>query len=291
MAYTNINGIKVHYQTIGSGPPILMMAPGGLDSNIERWSTSGVWTELRPLETITDKYTCIVYDRREAGKSGGKVERITWSTYANEAKGLLDHLGIERAFVLGGCLGCSVAIAFAAADPECILGLLLHWPVGGARWRAFGLKRFRAHLDYVNENGLDAVVRLSRAGGNFLSSDMSLVAAGPWCSTIANDEKFAREFADMDPERYAALVDVMGRTLFDRDTAPGAESEELMALKVPALIIPGNDQAHATSAARYLEECLPQAKYHDIPLDEQTPDRVREWILDFLDAHAASAAG
>jgi len=42
--------------------------------------------------------------------------------------GLLDHLGIQRAFVLGGCLGCSTATAFGAAYPEATLGLLLHWP-------------------------------------------------------------------------------------------------------------------------------------------------------------------
>jgi hypothetical protein len=82
------------------------------------------------------------------------------------------------------------------------------------------------------------------------------------------------------------MVMLMGRTLFDRDTATGPEPEELMALKVPSLIIPGADPAHATSAVRYLQECLADAVYHDVPAPDQTPDLVRRWITDFLDAHA-----
>jgi len=115
MAYAEINGIKIHYEVYGSGPALLLMAPGGFDSTIEKWSTSGVWSGVRPLETLSQDYTCIAYDRREAGLSGGRVERVSWNTYALEAKGLLDHLGIQKAFIMGGCMGCSTAAAFAVA--------------------------------------------------------------------------------------------------------------------------------------------------------------------------------
>jgi hypothetical protein len=49
---------------------------------------------------------------------------------------------------------------------------------------------------------------------------------------------------------------VTGRTMYDRDTAPGAEPEELRVMKIPALIISGNDPAHATSAAQSLAGAL-----------------------------------
>jgi hypothetical protein len=74
----------------------------------------------------------------------------------------------------------------------------------------------------------------------------------------------------------------MGRALFDRDTAPGAEPEDLLRLDVPALIIPGRDAAHATSAARYLEECLPRAGYWDVPVAEQTEEAVNARVEEFL---------
>jgi pimeloyl-ACP methyl ester carboxylesterase len=54
-------------------------------------------------------------------------------------------------------------------------------------------------------------------------------------------------------------------TLYDRDTAPGAEPEELQKLRIPTLVIPGDDPFHATSAAQYLAMQLPQSEYWDAP--------------------------
>jgi hypothetical protein len=81
----------------------------------------------------------------------------------------------------------------------------------------------------------------------------------------------------------------MARTVFDRDTAPGAEPEDLLRLDIPALVIPGQDAAHATSAARYLEECLPRAEYWDVPAAEQTEAVAPLRIMEFLDQASAAA--
>ena len=286
MPYAVINGINIRYEVRGSGAPLLMMAPGGFDSTIEKWTTSGIWADMKPLETLTSRYTCIAYDRREAGLSGGKVERVSWTTYAHEAKGLLDVLGISQAFVLGGCMGCSTATAFGVTYPEATLGLLLHWPVGGVRWRQNGLDRFQSHVEYVRGNGLAAVVSLARRSGSFWAEPK----AGPWASTICADESFAATFADQDQARYLAMVSLMGQTLFDRDTATGPDPIELMALQVPSVIIPGADAAHSTSAARYLQECLQGSLYHDVPVAEQTPDAVRRWIIEFIESNAVVEA-
>ncbi len=87
----------------------------------------------------------------------------------------------------------------------------------------------------------------------------------------------------MDVNHYKEIVAAMPRTLLDRDTAPGAEPEDLLRLDVPALIVPGKDMAHSTSAARYLEECLPQSEYWDILPDDQTEENVPARLLEFLD--------
>jgi hypothetical protein len=54
-------------------------------------------------------------------------------------------------------------------------------------------------------------------------------------------------------------------------------------LDIPALVVPGQDAAHATSAARYLEECLPRAKYWDVPVAGQTEATVPKRVTEFLD--------
>ena len=76
------------------------------------------------------------------------------------------------------------------------------------------------------------------------------------------------------------------RTLFDRDTSPGAEPEQLFRLEIPALIVPGKDESHATSAARYLEECLPKSEYWDVPPEQQTEANAPARLLEFLSRSA-----
>jgi pimeloyl-ACP methyl ester carboxylesterase len=63
MPYATLDGIKTNYQVTGSGMPLLMLAPGGFDSSIMRWSASGAWQELLPLNALVDQFQVIAYDR------------------------------------------------------------------------------------------------------------------------------------------------------------------------------------------------------------------------------------
>jgi len=49
------------------------------------------------------------------------------------------------------------------------------------------------------------------------------------------------------------------------------------------LVVPGRDKSHATSAARYLEECLPRAEYWDVAVADQTEKTAPARLLEFLD--------
>src|SRR6185436_5134466 len=115
---TTIDGMTTQYDVLGSGPPLLLMSPGGFDATIDRWRTQGIYARLKLLDHLPRRYTCIVYDRRESGESGGRVEPITWAHYVAQAAGLLDELKIDRAHIMGACMGCSPAIAFGVMHPE-----------------------------------------------------------------------------------------------------------------------------------------------------------------------------
>jgi hypothetical protein len=84
-----IDGIVTRYEVIGSGPPLLMYAPSGFNAVIEAWSTLGVYQKIKLLDHLPAHFTCILFDRRECGQSGGWVELITWSHYVAQGKGLL----------------------------------------------------------------------------------------------------------------------------------------------------------------------------------------------------------
>lgn len=280
-----IDGIPTRYEVMGSGPPLLMYAPGGFDATVEKWSTLGVYARIKPLDHLPKKYTCIVFDRRECGESGGRVERVTWGHFVAQGKGLLDHLNIQRAHLMGGCMGCSPVIAFGVAHPETVLSMILYWPVGGARYRISGQQRFAEHLTFVRQHGLEQVVALVTREGKPFNADPR---GGPWASVIRRDHAFAQAYAKQDLAQYQRIVDAMCRALLDRDTAPGAEPEDLLKLEIPALVIPGRDPSHATSAARYLEECLPKAQYWDALPDAQTEGTAPVRILEFLDQVGAA---
>ncbi len=284
MPITSIDGIPTRYEILGSGPPLLMFSPGGFDATIEAWAARGAYAQTKPLEHLSRSYTCIVFDRRESGSSGGRVERITWGHYVAQGKGLLEHLAIERAHLMGGCMGCSPVIAFAAAYPEAVSGLVLYWPAGGPKYRLSSRQRFAEHLAFVHREGLEAVVALACASGKPFGTDPRV---GPWAAVIRNDPQFAARYAAQDVEAYKLIVIGTERSLFDRDTTPGAEPEDLLRLDIPALIIPGHDRSHATSAARYLEECLPRAEYWDSAVAEQTEARTSARIVEFLAAASA----
>ena len=64
MATAVIDGITTRYEVVGSGEPLLMFSPGGFDATIEKWSTQGVYARIKPVEHLSKKYTCIVFDRR-----------------------------------------------------------------------------------------------------------------------------------------------------------------------------------------------------------------------------------
>ena len=99
---------------------------------------------------------------------------------------------------------------------------------------------------------------------------------------IHRDPVFASEYIRHDPDQYVKVVNAIRDSLFDRDTSPGAEPEDLFRVNVPALVVPGRDKSHATSAARYLEECLPRAEYWDVAVDDQNEETVPPRIIEFL---------
>jgi pimeloyl-ACP methyl ester carboxylesterase len=285
VATTVIDGISTRYEVEGSGPPLLMFSPGGFGAELGNWRSFGIYRQLQLLGYLPAAYTCVMFDRRESGQSGGRVERVAWSDYAAQGRGLLDHLGLDRAHLIGGCVGCSAVASFAVRYPKRTLSVSVLSPAGGPRYRIRQQERFARHLSFTAERGLAGVVALARASAQGFSQDPRL---GPWATVIRTDADFARRYAGQDQGRYQVTVAAMARTLFDRDTAPGPEPEDLMALDVPALVVPGQDESHATSAARYLQECLASSRYWDVPVAQQTQETLRPLLLDFLASASAS---
>lgn len=279
MTYVDLDGIPTWYETVGSGPPILMCSPGGFNAQLNNWHSFGRYKDLQMVRHLSYTHTCVLFDRREAGRSGGRLERLTWDAYAAQGAALLGHLGIGRATVMGGCAGCSVALAMAVSRPDMVSSMILFSPAGGVKYRLAQHARMAAHLAFASSDGLQAVVELARKTGGSFSAEPRV---GPWGPPLAKDPAFAESYAAMDLERYKTLVAGTARLMFDRDTVPGADPEDLLALDIPALVIPGDDDSHATSAARYLAECLPMCQYCNVDVADQSEQLVADRLAEFL---------
>ena len=286
MPFATIDGIRTNYEVLGDGEPLLMFSPGGFNATIDNWRTFSIYKRLRLLDHLPHELACIVFDKRESGRSGGRVETLSWSLYARQGVGLLDHLGIERAHLLGGCIGCSIAATVATQHPERVERVVLYSPAGGPHYRETQLGRFRTHAELVRAKGLKAVVELARAEGKTFAQEPRL---GPWASVLRLDGEFAEEYVKRDPAEYLALVDQTARRLFAGDEVPGGR----FTAEAPALVVPGGDENHTPEAAQSLAQALPNAELWDVAIDEQTEQTAPARILRFLqssDSPRSSAA-
>jgi pimeloyl-ACP methyl ester carboxylesterase len=257
-----------------------MFAPGGFRSVISRWTAQGgkrEWKEMDGLAALSRYFTCIAYDRRESGLSGGRVEPLSWELYVREAKGLLELAGASEAYILGSCMGAGLALAFAVRHPQACKALLLHWPVGGFRWMMKGHRFFARHLEFVRSNGLAAVAARAPQGENFwLDPEI-----GPWGSPARVYPEFASELVEQDLGHYLSIAERSRDALFNDTMPSGASGPELMKIDTPSFILPGNDSSHAYSASLALKELMPNAELWDVLPDRQNGCNTLESILRF----------
>lgn len=119
--------VKINYEVVGDGPPVILIAPGGLDSKISKWEMSP-WP---PIESLKSGYTVIAMDQRNAGRSFAPVEAGDgWNSHLGDQLGLLDNLGIERCHFLGMCIGGPYIANVMKHAPDRVSSAVLLQPVG-----------------------------------------------------------------------------------------------------------------------------------------------------------------
>jgi len=127
MAMFENDPVRIRYDLEGDGFPVLLIAPGGMGSENERWNGMP-WN---PREALADQYQLVGMDQRNAGGSFAPVSGSdSWFTYVEDQLALLDHLGIAECHVVGMCIGGPYIMGLLGAAPERFRSAVLLQPVG-----------------------------------------------------------------------------------------------------------------------------------------------------------------
>ncbi len=110
-----VANLSLAYERMGRGAPLVLIHGFPLDHSI--------WNEVIPL--LKDDFDVILPDLRGFGQSDAVDSDYSMRDLAADVASLLDHLGLESAFLAGHSMGGYVALAFADAYPSRLRGLAL----------------------------------------------------------------------------------------------------------------------------------------------------------------------
>lgn len=137
-----VNGINIYYEETGTGQPVVLIT--GLEDNALVWDAQ--------VPALARRYRVVRFDNRGAGRSDAPPGPYSIRQMADDTAGLMDHLGIQCAHVVGHSMGGMIAQELALAYPERVgrlvpLASLARLPGTFAAWLEFGKLGYQLRLD------------------------------------------------------------------------------------------------------------------------------------------------
>lgn len=111
----SVNGIKLHYQMLGEGPPLVLLHYFG--------GCGAMWQPH--FDRLSRHYRLIVPDLRGHGRSTNPLGEFTHRQAARDIFALLDHLGIQRFKAMGMSSGGMTLIHMATQQPGRVEAMVL----------------------------------------------------------------------------------------------------------------------------------------------------------------------
>ena len=277
------DGARIYYEVQGQGVPLLLLAPGAINSQISFWPGS----TINPYE-YADEFQVIGMDQRNAEHSPGPLRAPTWAEHAADQVAVLDAAGAGRALVWGGCVGVAFALRLIQDAPGRIRAAVVQDPVGlfdGVNTRDTFFAMFAPTVALARAEGMAAVVAAAEANPIFMANN----AAGPFAARIVADPAFRAEVLALDPAEYERIIRAYDDQLWGAHV-PYMSVEEAFVHRCPAplLVLPGRDAFHPTALAEQLCRDAPHATC--LPATCRLPEHVADTkarIRAFLREHAA----
>lgn len=274
MPKATVGDIELYYEEHGSGDPLLLIMGLGADAN--------GWMFQTP--ELAKHYRTIVFDNRGVGRSDKPAGPYTIAQMADDAVGLLNHLGIERAHVCGISMGGMISQEVALRHPQRVRSLVL------------GCTYAKPDTGVLQNSALSASVLGGSADGQGkIDIDLSKIDPMMFFQALL-PLTFNQSFIETDLPKVMQMFAGSVEYGFDLNavfaqvqaTMTHDTLDRLKQIKAPTLVITGdNDRLIPPSNSDVLAAAIPAARLVKIPggshaFNIETPDLYNRAVLDFL---------
>lgn len=275
------DGARIHFEVFGKGFPLLLLAPGGVSSEIAFWRRS----LIDPTAEFSSDFMVIAMDQRHAGMSASPAVPFSYEAAAQDQLAVLDALGVSRAHVWGGCIGCAYASRLIHDAPERVAAAVFQNPVGldSTNSPATFYAMFQDTMQTALAGGMAAVVAQARREPLFQANN----AAGPFSQRIHDDPAFRAEMMAMVPTQYVELIERFQAGIWPTSSAYFSVPEEWMRnCPAPLLVLPGQDSFHPAGIGERIcreapkARCLPVGSGRAQETRMRTITTIRSWLKD-----------
>ena len=249
MPFLPIRDVQIHYRVYGETGPWLALITGG---------RRGFNEFIAFAEKIAAKgFRVLLHDRRNTGASdvliaGADGEEEIW---ADDLAVLLDKLQATPAFIGGTSSGARLSMLFNQRHPASVKGLLLMRITGGD----FAAGR-------LPEMYYQQFVRAAEQGGMQAVCDTEQYRE----RILANPANQTR-LMGMDPAEYIRVMKHWLSIFLKGPRKPvlGMEDDVMRAIRVPTIVVPGNDKTHASVNGHAAAALIPGSILYELPIKDQ----------------------
>jgi class 3 adenylate cyclase/pimeloyl-ACP methyl ester carboxylesterase len=260
--YAASPGGYVAYQVFGSGPPDLVFMTNWTTNLDTMWDEPSLASYMERLASFS---RVICYDKRRSGVSDPVplASLPTIEQWTDDARTVMDAVGVEQTALLGDTEGGPMAAVLAASHPNRVSTLVL--VNSFARWR-----RAENYSIGMPEATVEKLLERYEQNWGVTSEVLDLTAP-----SVANDPRFRSWFL-----RYSRLT--MPRrasaTMYRWVTEIDVRSV-LPSIRVPTLVLHrSGNRHHRVHYGRYLAENIPDAKYVELPGADSFPFHAGDFI-------------
>ncbi len=223
--YADVNGVHLYYEEVGAGSPLILLHGGMLNIEI---SFAGLIPELSTHHRV------IAVELQGHGRTADIDRPISPSALASDVVGLLDHLQIDRAHILGHSMGAAATLELAVSYPDRVLSVV---PISGSV-RVEGL-----HEDLTDPAKMATSTRMP-TGQDFLEMQETYARLSPH------------------PERFTDFLNKLSRS---QEDLRGWSDEQLAGITAPTLLVIGDRDFTTVEHAALMLELIPGSQLAVLP--------------------------